>query len=116
MFHNKAIASLMLLILLSSTFIGGITFTIQKSYAQEVQQPETPAAAPPCDPNTPYSCPPPAPTENATETPTATTEQPAAPTEQPAAPTEQPAAPTEQPAAPTEQPAAAPTETPTPSA
>ena len=106
MFHNKAIASLMLLILLSSTFIGGITFTIQKSYAQEVQQPETPAAAPPCDPNTPYSCPPPAPTENATETPT----------EQPAAPTEQPAAPTEQPAAPTEQPAAAPTETPTPSA
>ena len=65
MFHNKAVASLMLLILLSSTFIGGITFTAQKSYAQEeVQQPETPTAAPPCDPNTPGSCPP-------TETPSA---------------------------------------------
>ena len=35
MFHSKAVASLMLLILLSSTFIGGITFTVQKSYAQE---------------------------------------------------------------------------------
>jgi hypothetical protein len=104
MFHNKAVASLMLLILLSSTFIGGITFTVQKSYAQEeVQQPETPTAAPPCDPNTPDSCPPPAPTENATET---STEQPAAPTEQPAAPTEAPT-PT-----PTENVTETPTETP----
>ena len=31
MFHNKTVASLMLLILLSSTFIGGITFTVAKN-------------------------------------------------------------------------------------